>query len=129
MIGGSRLRRGRAGGFGLRRGRRLGGRHDLGLGHDELGRLRRRLVRRGQRQQLGDAGEVGPEDLERRRRVQRRGRVVERVEPHVSRPDLPDLLAPVQARDTGAGVGAQQLGREVAERADHARLDQLELAE
>ena len=37
-------------------------------------------------------------------------------------------VAPVQPRDAGR-VAAQQLRREVAERADHARLDQLELAE
>ena len=69
------------------------------------------------------------QDLEHRRRVERRRRVVERVQPHVARPDLADLLAPVEPRDAGPRVVAQQLRREVAERADDARLDQLELAE
>ena len=62
------------------------------------------------------------------RRVERRRRVVDRVQPHRARPDRADLLAPVQARDPGR-VAAQQLRREVAERADDPRLDQLELAE
>ena len=52
----------------------------------------------------------------------------ERVQPHDPRPDLAQLVAPVQARDPGH-VAAQQLGGEVPERADDLRLDQLELPE
>ena len=79
-----RPRTGRAGpSSGSRLRRDLG--DDLGLGHDELGLGRRGLLRRGQREQLRDAAEVGAQDLEHRRRVERRGRVVERVEPYRAR--------------------------------------------
>ena len=47
--------------------------------------------------------EVGAQHLQHRRRVERRGRVVERAEPHRPRADQPDLLAPVQPRDAGRG--------------------------
>ncbi len=95
---------------------------DLG---DRLVRLR--LLGRPERHQVGDPVEVGPERLERRRRVQRGRRVIQRVQAHRARPDHPHLLVAVQPRDPGA-VGAQELRREVPERADDRRLDQVHLA-
>ncbi len=86
----------------------------------------RRLLGWAEREQAGKAVEVGPQRLQHRRRVQRRGRVIQRVQPHRPRPDDPHLLAPVQARDPHR-VLPEQLGREIAQRADHDRLDQIHL--
>jgi hypothetical protein len=53
--------------------------------------------------------------------------VVDREDPHRAPGQLVHLRAAVDARDAALRAG-QQLGREVAERADHLRLDQLDLA-
>ena len=52
----------------------------------------------------------------------------DRIEADGAGPDHPHLRAAVQPRDPGR-VAAQQLRREVPERADHARLDELDLAQ
>ena len=95
-------------------------------------RLRRLLAaglrRRRHRQQLGDAREVGAQHLDVGGRVERRRGMEDRVQPHRARADDAHLLASVQARDPGR-VGAQELGREVSQRADDARLDELDLAQ
>ncbi len=85
-----------------------------------------RLLRRTQLEQVGQACEVLAQSLEHARRVQRGGRVKDRVQAHRAPPQRADLWLAVHACDSSR-VGAQQLGREVAERADHARLDQLDL--
>ena len=72
--------------------------------------------------------EVGPQHLDVRGRVERRRRVKDRVQPHRAAPDRAHLVAAVQPRDPGR-VAAQQLRREVPERADDARLDELDLAQ
>jgi len=54
--------------------------------------------------------------------------VVERIQPDRSRPDLAHLGLAVEPRDPGR-IAAQELGREVAQRADHDGLDQLDLTE
>jgi hypothetical protein len=51
----------------------------------------------------------------------------ERVQAHGAAPDHPDLRLPVQPGDPGR-LAAQQLRGEVAQRADHPRLDELDLA-
>ena len=61
------------------------------------------------------------------RRAQRRRRVEERVELDRPAAELVLLRLAVDPGDPAAGA-AQQLGGEVAERADHPRLDQLDLA-
>ncbi len=104
-------------------------RRELGLGHDGL----RRSAGSGcggasSASSSGQPREVLAQRLQHRRRVERRRRVEDRVQPQRPRPDRADLLAAVQARDPGR-VAAQQLRREVAERADHLRPDQLELPE
>src|SRR5205807_747605 len=85
------------------------------------------LRRRPQREQLGYAREVLAQGLEHPRRVQRGGGVVDRVQAHGAASDRGRLRLTVQARDSGR-ISAQELRREVAERADHVRLDQLDLA-
>ena len=76
----------------------------------------------------GSRAKSCPQHLDVARRVERRRRMEERVQPHRARPDHPHLRPAVQPRDPGR-VAAQQLRREVAQRADDLRLDQLELAE
>ena len=78
--------------------------------------------------QRRQAGEVRLEHLEHRGRVERGGRVVERVEQDAAAGDRELLLLAVHARDPERPPG-EELGREVAERRDHLRLDQLDLAE
>src|SRR5204862_8363323 len=85
---------------------------------------RRRLAA----EQLGEAREVGLEHLQHRGRVERRGRVVERVEEHAPVADRGLLLLPVDAGDPGRLAG-EELRREVPERRDDAGLDQLDLPE
>ena len=53
--------------------------------------------------------------------------MVERIQPDRPWSHRSHLRLPVDLGDAGR-LAAQQLGREVAERADHRRLDQLELA-
>ena len=79
-------------------------------------------------EQARDAGEVGLEGGEHRARVERRRRVEERVEQHRLAGDDQRQLVPVDAGDP-VGPARQQLGREVAERADQRRADQRDLAE
>src|SRR5215217_1827203 len=100
-------------GRGLRRDR-----GDRGHGSD---RNRERLL-----QQRGQALEVLAQLGERVRAAQRGRRVVDREDPHGPTAELVYLGTAVDARDPTLRAG-QQLGREVAERADHARLDQLDL--
>src|SRR5205085_11062396 len=59
---------------------------------------------------------------------ERRGGVVQRVEQDAAMADRRLLLLAVDARDAGRLPG-EELGREVAERRDDARLDQLDLPE
>src|SRR4051794_25794722 len=102
--------------------------HQLGLLDHELGfGLRLRLLWRGARQQFGNPAEVLAQRGQHRGRVERRGGMEEREQPHDAGTDLAPLVAAVQSRDPRQVV-AQQLGGEVPERADHLRLDQLELA-
>src|SRR4051812_38842926 len=75
-----------------------------------------------------EACEVGFEHLEHRPRVERSRRVVERKEDNAATGDRQLLLLPVHARDAERAAG-EQLRREVAERRDDLRLDQLDLAE
>ena len=82
----------------------------------------------GRSDQLGEPCEVLFENAQHRRRVQRRGRVVERVEQHRPRAELDRLLLAVDARDPDV-LAAQLLRRVVAEARDHLRLDQLDLPE
>ena len=82
----------------------------------------------GAPEELGDAGEVGLEHLEHRGRVQRGRRVVERIERHAAAAERRLLLLPVHARDAERPAG-EELRREVAERRDDRRLDQLDLPE
>ena len=98
------------------------GRPLLGLGQ------RVRLLGRPEREQLGQPREVLAQRLEHARRVERGRGVIDRVQPHRALAQRQHLGLPVQARDPGR-VAAQQLRREVAERADHGRLDQLDLAQ
>ena len=74
----------------------------------------------------GRPPEVLAQLLQHARGPQRGGRVVERVEAHRAPADLVYLRTPADLRDPAAGAG-EQLGGEVPERADHARLDQLDL--
>ena len=74
-------------------------------------------------EQIGDLREVRPEHLEIRRRVEGGRRVVERQQAHGARSDRPLLDDTMQARDPRR-VAAQELCREVAERADDRGLDQ-----
>ena len=74
----------------------------------------------------GRRREVLAQLLERLGAAQRRGRVEERVDAHRPPAELVHLGPPVHAGDPALGAG-QQLGGEVAERADHPRLDQLDL--
>src|SRR2546423_599282 len=61
-------------------------------------------------------------------RARERGRrVEERIEEHWHARYLALLRTPADARDAGRRA-SQELGREVPERADHARLEQLDLA-
>ena len=91
-----------------------------------LGRARR--SRRGRSQEPGQAGEVGLQHLEHGRRVERCGRVVDRIEQHAAACDRQLLLLAVHTRDPERPAG-EELGGEVAQRRDHLRLDQLDLAE
>ena len=77
----------------------------------------------------GIRGEVLPQRLQHPRRVEGRGRVVDRVQPH-----RPWRRASITSgwpcrRVIPVGIAPQQLGGEVPERADHGRLDQLDLAQ
>src|SRR5437868_3992144 len=78
-------------------------------------------------EQLRQAAEIGLEHLEHPRRIERRRRVEERVEEHAVASEHDLLLGPVNARDAER-LAREQLRREVAERRDHLRLDQLDLA-
>src|SRR5437763_3560056 len=100
------------------------------LGHERRERLRG-LRRRGcdlAAEQLRQAREVGLEHPQHRRRVERRRRVVQRVEQHATAPERRLLLLAVDSRDAGR-LAREQLSREVAECRDDARLDELDLAE
>src|SRR3954451_12328001 len=99
---------------------------DRRLRHVQGRRRGRRLGRLTE--ELRDAAEVLLEHLEHPRRVQRCGRVEDRIErDRVAAED--DLLRPaVDLRDPGRS-GGQQLRREVAERGNELRLDQLDLPE
>src|SRR4051794_8830944 len=77
-----------------------------------------------QRRQLG---EVVAQQLLDGVRSQGRGGMEDREQQQHAPRDLALLRPPVDLRDPGR-VAAQQLGREVAERADDLRLDQLDLA-
>ena len=79
-------------------------------------------------QELGDRREVGPQRLLHRRGAQRRGRVEERQQEDGAAAELVDLRGAAHLGDPGRAA-AQQLGREVAEGADDARLDQPHLLE
>ena len=81
-----------------------------------------------EREQLRQPREVLAQRLEHARRVQRGRGMEDRVQPHGARAEHEHLGLTVQARDPGR-VAAQQLRREVAERADHRRLDQLDLTQ
>src|SRR5438105_3701196 len=81
----------------------------------------------GSAEQLRQAAEIGLEHLEHPRRIERRRRVEERVEEHAVASEHDLLLGPVNARDAER-LAREQLRREVAERRDHLRLDQLDLA-
>src|SRR5215831_18682587 len=72
--------------------------------------------------------EVRFEHLEHRRRVERGGRVVDRIEDDAAAGDRQRLLLAVHAGDAERTAG-EELRREVAERCDYLRLDQLDLAE
>src|SRR5438445_11095634 len=97
----------------------------LRRGRDEHG-LRLGLGDERAAEQLGEAPEVRLEHLEHPRRVQRRRRVVERIEKDAVAAERHFLLLPVHARDPGRPAG-EQLRREVAERRDDLRPDQLDL--
>src|SRR5581483_11696927 len=116
---------------GRRRGRELEEPELLGRrrGRDEGElRLRRRERPEASAEQLGQLREVGLEHLQHRRRVERGGRVVERVELDRAPADRRLLLLPVHLRDAERPAG-EKLRREVAERRDDDGLDQLDLAE
>src|SRR5689334_6483741 len=103
----------------LRDGHRLGGATALRL----LGLGLR--PRRGQ--QLRQPPEVLAQRGEHRLAAQSRGRVVDRVDRHLEAADRVLLRLAVHARDPVLAPG-EQLRGEVSERADHERLDQLDLA-
>jgi hypothetical protein len=86
-----------------------------------------RLLGRPNCQKLGQPAEVLAQRLEHSGRVESGGRVVDRIEPHAASSQSDDLRLAVKARDPRR-VAAQELRREVPQRADHARLDQLHLA-
>src|SRR5918992_2875126 len=97
-----------------------------------LGRQQRRCLGLGDGkyppQQLRKTPEVLLEHLQHRRRVQRRGRVVQRVEEHLAAADVRLLLMAVDACDARLLPG-QELRGEVPERRHDGRLDQLDLPE
>jgi hypothetical protein len=74
-------------------------------------------------QELGDGGEVRPQLLLDRGRAQRRRRVEERQQVDRAAAELVHLRGAADLGDPGRAA-AQQLRREVAERADDPRLDQ-----
>src|SRR5436190_77624 len=92
------------------------------LRHRRCGRLDRAA------EQLRQAREIRLEHLQHRRRVQRGGRMVERVEQNVAATELGFLRLAVHACDPERAA-REELRGEVAERGDDPRLDQLELAE
>src|SRR4029450_11951553 len=102
-------------------------RSSIALEETELDRCLRRLrcYRRQQRrrrddlasEQLGETREVLLEHLQHRRRVERRGVVVERVEQHAAAAEGDLLLGPVHTRDPRR-LAREQLRREVTERRD-----------
>ena len=92
-----------------------------------LAGLPARLVDRAL-QQRRDAREVLLEHLQHRRRVERGRGVVERVQEHRARAERHLLLVPVHLRDARR-LPREELRREVPERRDELRLDQLDLAE
>src|SRR5665213_480487 len=107
-------------------------RRHLGCCLRRLGRrLRRlrglRLLGSAEREQLGQPREVLAQRLEHAWRVERGGGMEDRVEPHRAPARTTGGVNARQARDPGR-VAAEKLRREVAERADHRRLDQLDLA-
>src|SRR5258705_6320163 len=81
---------------------------------------------------LGQQGrqlcEVFAQELLDRFRPQGGSRMEDREQQNHAAPDLALLRPPVHPRDPGR-IAREQLGREVAERADDLRLDQLDLAE
>ncbi len=85
-----------------------------------------RLLRGAQRQQLRQPREVLAQRLEHARRVERRGGMEDRVEPHGALAQGQHLGLSVQPRDPGR-IATQQLRREVPERTDHVGLNQLDL--
>src|SRR5687767_1458200 len=93
----------------------------------------RRLVRDGRLverslEQSGYACEILLEHLEHRRRVEGRSRMVERIQRHRPGAERDLLLIPVDPRDAGR-LAREKLGREIAERRDDHRLDELDLPE
>jgi hypothetical protein len=94
----------------------------------ERGRLgfRKRRRRRAAAEELRDPREVVLQHLEHPRRVERGGRVKDRVERHRVAAEEHVLRLPVDLRDPGRPA-REELRREVAERADQLRLDQLDL--
>ena len=76
----------------------------------------------------GNPREVLLEHLQHRGRVERGCRVVERVEEHRARAERHFLLVPVHLRDPSR-LAREELRREVPERRDDLRLDQLDLPE
>ena len=105
---------------------RLGGR--LAARRDRRRRDRRGGGATGRPSSSGRRREVGLEHLEHPRRVQRGGRMEERVEQDARAAEGDLLLLPVHLRDPGR-LARQELRREVAERRDDLRPDQLDLPE
>src|ERR1700689_3777100 len=103
-----------------------GGRRHV-IGRLDLGDLEHlRLLGRLHRQQLGPPREVLAQRLEHARRVERRGGMEDRIQPHRTRAERKRLRLPVRPRDPG-GSSAQELRREVPERTDDLGLNQLDL--
>src|SRR5688572_30285272 len=75
--------------------------------------------------QLGQPVDVGSEQIEDRRRAQRRGRVEQRIERDHPASQLAPLRLAMDLRNAALAAG-EQLRRVVAEGADHLRLDQLD---
>jgi len=99
---------------------------DSGLGGEQRFGLRCRLDHAAEK--LGDPREVLFEHVQHRRRVEGGRRMVERVEQDGAAAEFDLLLLAVDTRDPGR-LAREQLRREVAERSDELRLDQLYLAE
>src|SRR6478672_1881087 len=92
---------------------------------DELDHGRRRG--RDRTEQLRQAAEVRLQHLEHPRRVERGRGMEERIEEHARAAEHDLLLDAVHARDPER-LAREELRGEVAERRDHLRLDQLDLA-